>query len=543
METTPAGHAVERKLHQAWHRERRYFHTRGLCRLLIWLVALILTDLAVDWLLDVPGWGRLLLLAINLGVLGAVAHLHWFRHLRRFDAARVALEVERRYPDLESLLVSYVQLCTTKTAAIEWGASPGLVAALGRQAVQLTAPLDFRQIVNFRELKRIAAVALAIFAFFMLLGIQWPEYFRTLALRMFNPAANLAYPTRTILTPLTGDMVAKQGATVTVKVRADGIFPGEGRLHVRPENGEWQKWTIKEGAPNEFAYSVENAYESFDYYMKIGDARTPIFRVQVVPPPRLLAAQVRVNYPAYTGRSPQSLNTLSPEVLEGSEVEWRLGFATPVGGVTLLPREGQAVQMNLEPNGLACWLKRSAGSTLAYTLRWADARHGFSFDEGVEHLLRVVADSPPEAELLQPLGDELGTVQKTLNLTFRAVDDFGVDKAWLMLAVNDGAERAVPIVGFQGRAVEQFKCRAQELATDLKPGDVVTFVVEVSDQYPGKDGPHKTRTQSRRLTVLSLEEYQKHIAQQLAGVTDEVKRVYQSELEASDQVKILEAGD
>src|SRR5258706_14147439 len=107
---TNAGTMIDAKLRRAWGKERRYFHTRGICQVLVWLVALIVLDFAVDWLLEIPGWARVLLLAINIATIAVVVYRNWLRYLKPYDRTRVALEVEGRHPELESLLLSFVQL-------------------------------------------------------------------------------------------------------------------------------------------------------------------------------------------------------------------------------------------------------------------------------------------------------------------------------------------------------------------------------------------------------------------------------------------------
>ena len=45
---------------------------------------------------------------------------------------------------------------------------------------------------------------------------------------MIHPAANIAYPTRTLLQPLTADCDVKDGDGVELKVRAMGQVPKKG---------------------------------------------------------------------------------------------------------------------------------------------------------------------------------------------------------------------------------------------------------------------------------------------------------------------------
>ena len=137
---------IHSRLAQAWNRERRFHHLRGLGQVLPWLVGLFLVDLLLDWGLEIPApWARIVLLLGNLAAIGWLGYRYWLRHLHRFDATRVSLQVEKLHPRLENLLVSYVQLdCQNDPAH----GSPQMIEAMRRQAESAIAPLDFRGIVN-----------------------------------------------------------------------------------------------------------------------------------------------------------------------------------------------------------------------------------------------------------------------------------------------------------------------------------------------------------------------------------------------------------
>ncbi len=131
-------------------------------------------------------------MAMNLAVIGWVIHHYWTRFLRRYDAVRVALQVERRHPDLKSLLVSYVQLHGKLPDGSQ--ASPRLIEAMRSQAVEMTAPLDFREIISYVELKRILVVSLCVIAFAAAVSVNWTDYVHVLIARLFG-GRDLRYPT------------------------------------------------------------------------------------------------------------------------------------------------------------------------------------------------------------------------------------------------------------------------------------------------------------------------------------------------------------
>ncbi len=73
---------------------------------------------------------------------------HGWRHLRRFDAARTALEVEKQHGGLESLLVTAVQFGKSEPPS---GTSAALWDATRSKAEGAARDLEPRKIVNFQE--------------------------------------------------------------------------------------------------------------------------------------------------------------------------------------------------------------------------------------------------------------------------------------------------------------------------------------------------------------------------------------------------------
>ncbi len=71
---------------------------------------------------------------------------------------------------------------------------------------------------------------------------------------------------------------------------------------------------------------------------------------------------------------------------------------------------------------------------------------------------------------------------------------------------------------------------------DLQVGDSVSFVVEVADKYPGEGGPHRARTESRRITFLSREEYLAAITKQMERLLTRVRALYRQERAAHEFV-------
>ena len=536
--TERAGPSVERKLHRAWRRQRRFHNTRGLCHLLVWIGALGLADFLVDWLFLLPGYGRVILLAINLGTLGWVTWHSWLRHLRRYDPVRVALQVEGRHPDLTSLLVSYVQLDEGREDAAH--VSRSLIRATKRLAVEATAPIDFREIIHWADLTRVGVFSACVVLVCGGLSLNWPEFFSTLAQRLLNPTARLAYPTRTTIEQITGDRTVPQGAPVTVEAECAGLVPASGTLWIKPTGGEWERLLMPQAGPRRFAYRFEQVLHGFTYRLRLGDARSEAYRVRAIPPPHLVRTRVQLGYPPYTGLKDATADSLHLEVPEGTKVSLDLGCDRPLAKAEVIEEGGVATPMRLDAAGRTATFSWTVTQSFPFRFRWTEREHGFVYEGDVAYFVRMIPDVPPDVEILSPTEDNKATLAKRLAVRYRAADDYGIAKGTVVYSVNEGPEQRLSPEAFDRSPVDaEVAWSLKETIRDLKIGDTLTFAVEVADNRTGEAGPNVTRSQSRRLDVVTVAEYLRYMAEKRARLFKEIRAMHEQETDASVEVKAL----
>jgi hypothetical protein len=529
---------VETKLHRAWRKERRFHHARGLCHFLLWALALILVDWLVDWLFLIPGYGRVLLLAINVAALAWVLYHYWWRHLRRYSAVRTALQVERRHPELQSLLVSFVQLGEGSDPG---HASPSLIRALRRQALEVTRPLDFREIVSFGELKRIFALSSAIVLFFAAISVNWSEHLEVLARRMFDPASHARYPTETQIPWVTPSLVCQQGDAVTLGALAAGVIPEQGSLHMKPAEGPWEQLLLPKVEDQLFSYRFQEVYQSFRFYVRLGDARTDEHEVLVVPPPRIVATAVTLELPQYAGGGTKQLDYLNLEVPQGTTVTWTLTCDMPLASAEMILEDTVPRTMDLADGGRVASLTMRPGESFSYRFRWTEDAHGYIFEEDVRYYVQIVPDSEPQVEIAKPAEDAKATVNKTLTVLYLARDDYGLGDAWIVYWLKDQEEHKVPL-GRLDPQLDEHKA-VRKLRDDiqgLQVGHELHYTIEVSDNHDGDEGPHLARAQVRRLFIVSQEEYLEYIRELRKKRLAEIRGMHEQELEASTKVDTLQ---
>ena len=532
--------SVDGKLEHAWKKERLFCHLKGGFIFAVWAIGLVLLDLVIDWLFLIPWNARLCLLLASLTALGIVFYRHWWRPLRAFNPVRVALQVERKHPELQSLLVSYVQL--NKPENVDQQPSSGLLAALKRQAVRLTAPVNFDEIVNFKALQSLGIFSSIVILIFTLLCINWTEFFRVLFIRMLNPQAAAAYPTQTLIDDISGNITVQEGAEIDIRVNVKGRMPRRGVLFVRPEEGgAWEKFALESGEEAEFGYHFDEAFRSFDYYVQLRDATSEKYRVEVIQPPQVVESKVTLKYPAYTGIEPVEVNSLNLNVVEGTGLLWQLRFDKPLTSGQMLRAGNVPLPLKMGDGGMTGRITFAPENSFDYQFRWTLKNYDFSYQEDINYFVQVSSDGIPRAEILFPIRDrQKATTQKILSVQFRADDDYGIARAWIVYSVNDGKEHSKPIGDYSSKSVEEdAEWELNRLLPEIKIGDTFTCAIEVSDNRTGKKGPNLARSRPRWLHIVSKAEFLRDVFEQKGKLTKEVDRLRIEENKSQTEVKTL----
>ena len=535
----PAGRTVEQKLRQAWRRQRRFHATRGLCHLLLWTAALVMADLVIDWLFLLPGYGRTILLLVNIATLAVVFYRGWWRHLERYHPVRIALQVERQHPDLKSLLVSYVQFGEPVPGSEHM--SPQLIRAVRRLAAIATAPLDFREIVNWRDLARVAVFSAAVVLAAGASSLNWPEFFSTLFYRLINPAASIPYPTRTHIDEVTGNLTVPQGNSVAIEARCSGLAPAGGTLLVRPHEGAWERLVMPSTEQGKYAYRFDQVLRGFQYRVRVGDTATEVYEVRVVPAPHIVRTRARLHFPAYTRWPDKEVDSLQLEVPEGTEVTLDLGCDKPLKAAALVMEGGEVRPMRLGADAMTATFALAVKESTPFHFRWTERDHGFVYDGDVTYFIRVIPDMPPDIEIAAPTEDDKATVEKKLAVHYRANDDYGIAKAAIVYTLNGSAEQRKPLGTFEKPSLdEKVVWTLKETLTGLKEGDTLTFAVEVADNHMGEAGPNVTRSRPLRLDIVSHAEYLRYMFEKRERLMREIRALHEEETGASKEVKTLQ---
>jgi ElaB/YqjD/DUF883 family membrane-anchored ribosome-binding protein len=309
------------------------------------------------------------------------------------------------------------------------------------------------------------------------------------------------------------------GKGLVVRVKASGHAPKEVFLTSFPAAHPDRALTVpmfdKSGA--NFDQLLDKVREEMVVYAHTKD-RTSLSkqaRIGVVLTPQLENVWVRVQPPAYTGlkgeEKPYTFQGV--QALQGSEVHFRLRSNRPL-------REG-SVELNAgdqPPQRVS--LKTSAEQEVSGSMIARETgrlRFGLTDVAGIqaqgerESAFTVTFDLPPEVRLVEPERDSFVAMDFKVQARIEADDDYGLRLTRLHRGL-DGTYSAPKTSAYE--AVVRHIAQTTELdigSLGVQPGDVISLFAEALDTAPE---PHGARSQTVRLTVISVDEYNDFLREQ-----------------------------
>jgi len=502
-----------------------------------WSVPLFLLAVAVDWMTYMPAAGRAVIMATLLAVSFYKAWRCGWQHLRGFDATRTALQLERHHGGLESLLVSAVQLRDSEMAG---GASDAMRDRTCRLAEEAASDLRPNEAVPYRILRHPLLIVLVLGLCMGGFAIVNSPFLTAGLTRIFAPWIAISYPTYTKLSLEDGDLVVKEGDSAQIAFGVSGIVPDKAKFYLRTGDGSPRKLEL-DVTDGSCEYTLASASRDFSYRIYAGDARSDWHQVRVIPAPRIEKADVRLEFPAYIDRDTETIEALTLTVPENTKVHWQLTLDRPVSEA-VLHRDGKdPLPLQLTNDGLQVVVDEEVEASRGYSFSWVEKEHGFDFTSP-RYYLQVASDQAPRVELTSPESNLVAMIGRPLGLAVRAQDDHGIDSTVVAYRVNQRDETPVELKlsPQSGQGDQPIDWDYRETLPDLKIGDTVFFTLEVSDRYPGENGPHVVRSETRRMTFLSKEDYLEQIQKMKDRLLSRVQTMYRQQRSAFDVVRNLE---
>ncbi len=528
---------LDSRIKSTWRRNQLLQLVSGVLSFCRWAVPLFVLAVAIDWMTSLPSAARYVVL---VGLLAVGIYKAWdfgWRHLRRFNATHTALLLEKHHGGMESLLVSAVQLRKSNSGNGTSSAMRNMTLQLAEESATAVNP---QKAVPFDKLKYPALMVLGLGILIAFFTIANTPFATAGVKRILAPWLVAAYPTYTHLQFDQEDLIVKEGESAEIIVGVSGIVPNQAKLFLSTGQGRPREIELEITSGN-CQYTIASASRDFRYRIQAGDARSDWHEVRVIPAPRIKNVQVGLEYPKYLQRDTDTIEALTLTVPESTTVHWDLTLDRPIRD-PILHRDGETpLPLKVSNDGLKLVIDEQVEASRGYSFSWIDKEHGFDF-VSPRYYLQVAADQPPRVELTTPESNVNALLGRQLDLAVRARDDHGIGEMKITYGVNLRPTKSVALaVSNENTEGEQsINWDYRDVLPDLKVGDTVSFVIEVTDRYPTPDGPHKAISDTRRITFLTREEYLTQIARKTDRLLTRVRTSYRQERAAHALVNQLD---
>lgn len=448
--------------------------------------------LALDNLVHLPVWGRLLAFAGFFGAAGWLS-VSLVRRWRRFSLGddQVALAIERQTPGgVQNRLINALQI------------GRSVNAAFGDALVQENyVRLQQTRLERAARLKP-AAVRLGVAAIIVLVGVLFyglqPAHFTNAATRILLPFAQIEPIYKTVLVVEAGKL---DHGDVPILIHIRGERPSELTI-LRNIQGRRTSESIPVSGDT-VSYTFKAVEQSFLYAVRGGDYTTPYYRIDV---PALMLVRLVFRYPAYTNLPDRQVES------SGGDIEAPAGTRAEASFVLDQPVETAAliVDRTGEP-GQRQELTGRSPTEFTGEIVLGDGVSGYQLQvkqgDDVRRLgsfsIRVLADQPPKLRLTGLEKQTETALESVLPSKLTATDDYGLEKVGLFVRRPGvkGAEDWQPLIVWPGNRTQEFQ-QAHELnvaALGVAEGDRVEIAARAIDSDPLKAGQWTSGTVYRFL--------------------------------------------
>ncbi|HEV7994173.1 MAG TPA: DUF4175 family protein [Gemmatimonadaceae bacterium] len=420
---------------------------------------------------------RALPFVVWLVVLGAAAALAWRirRRLRR-DAtpARVAHAIESEQKLRRGVLLGALEL-----------EGKGALAARAASAARHTLPATgvLAPTLRHEGLRRAAIAGGAAIAGLLVLASATPVFGDGLrAVMRPIDAWRGDLLTRPSIDSAPSDLL--RGSPVRLVIRA----PGRQRvmLSVRQTGEAWRVDTVSVDARTGTArWTLDALRGDLRLVASDGRASSDSVVIHAADRPFLGAVVLRVTYPSYLGRPPETLPVGEPMHLPRGTVLSISGRASvPLASASLAGESGETIAFTTNGHTFDGRLVAEHSAKL----RWlASGSTGPVADLPAPLELDVQPDSAPRIEITAPTGDTVLAADDRVGLGLTASDDHGLATVALriarIVAGTDGAPVGQPVASAVGTSWVGV-ATVDVSALQLQPGDAVRVRAEAVDQSP-----------------------------------------------------------
>lgn len=322
--------------------------------------------------------------------------------------------IGNHFPQVSDKLLNVIQLNQNQRE------SELLIASIDQKSSELQ-PIPFKGAVNFsKNVKylKYAALPIIVYLLFSVLGDK--DIFSNSYKRVVNYDTAYEAPAPFSFQVLNNSLKAIENKSYTLQIRTEGV--------VIPENANItynnETYYLQQIAPGLFKYIFLQPQETINFKLNANNVTSREYSLDVIKTPSLLAFEMILDYPSYTGKKDEILkSTGNATIPEGTRVTWDIRTKN-TNIVTLKTKDTSYIFIRDRNEFL---LKKRIYRKLDYAI--TTSNENLKDYENISFTLSVIKDEYPEINI-QSKQDS--TDSQLIYFLGRVTDDYGLTKLQLV---------------------------------------------------------------------------------------------------------------
>jgi len=510
---------------------RKYYTNQLIRGTLIFLSCLVIYLLLItigEYFFYFPSWFKLSVITL-LFLAGSITLVMWIlvplakmqRLGRIISHEQAAKIIGIHFTEVNDKLLNILQLQQDQHSA----ASRELIAASIEQKSSQIAVLPFNKAVDLSRNKKLVPYLVLPVVAAIILAVLVPSLFMEASQRLMKPNQDFAPPAPFAFHIIGDSMQVPMYGDYTLEAEVNGHkLPEQVFIEVGREQLEMQKVS-----KNRYSYTFSKVSRPIDFQLTAASVYSDKYKLSVIEKPMLESFKVQVEYPAYTGRKNEVLQSLSDRsVPAGTVLRW-----------SLTARHTGMVSLRMGPSGNGLPLQRSgdAWSIQARFLRDTSytiflGNKSLPRSDSFTYHMQVIADQNPQVQL-QEVKDSI-TGQQLL-LTGNASDDYAVSRVLFHYAVYDSKKTLLShksaLLKTTPGSVTPFQYYFDLGSIALQPGQEVNYYVEcwdndaVNGSKSGRSEIHTYRMPDTRELDSAMNRNAQQINQSLSSSASQAQKL------------------
>lgn len=451
-------------------------------------------------------WTYILATAFFVGFYILVPFAKMHKIGSRISREQAALIIGEHFPEIGDKLLNLLQLQTMA----ETTDSDLLVAGI-EQKTQALSLLPFRSAVDLKANRKYFKYLIIPLLVILLLLIVAPSTITAPSLRLLHHNTYYEKPAPFSFELLSHPLQAVKQDDFLLKVGIEGnTVPDE--VYVNFGN---RSYKMHKDDPATFSYLFKNVQKTQEFYFEAVGVRSQTFELKVFPKPLLLNFEVKLNYPAYTGKPAEQLSNVGDfAVPEGTSVQW--SFQTQFVNSLSFIVDSSVQSLVPNQNGRLAFAKRIA-RTINYGFYTSN-----SYVNSSDTLFYTISAIPDIAPMIAVAEQHDTLLNDRVFFRGQIKDDYGFSRLAFKIVKTsaDSSKNSIKSYNLElqkGVSAQEFYYVLNVNELQLSSGESIEYYFEVWDN-DGIHGPKSARSQVFEMRMPTDQEIQNQIDANIGNV-------------------------